>query len=73
MSKDRNIDDAELAKISGAGGGNVHVEETPDDVPENDPGFKIGPPEGGGGGGGAFPDGLESDADTGGNQELNRD
>ena len=66
MSKDRNIDDAELANISGAGdkdlqdagGGGGFVAEN-----------QTKPPTGGGGGGGN-PGGIEGDADTGGDQEI---
>lgn len=72
MSKDRKLDDAELANISGAGGGNVDVNAT-DEIPDPGPTPAVKPPASGGGGGGGHPDGLESDNETGGNQELNRD
>jgi hypothetical protein len=70
MSKERNIDDAELNNISGAGDGNMHPDATdkipPASVAEDS---ESKPPAGGSGGGGA-PSGLESDAETGGNEDF---
>ena len=60
MSKDRNIDDAELANISGAGD-LESAEVKPAGLAGSQPSK---------GGGGSQADVIENDADTGGDQEM---
>ena len=66
MSKDRNIDDAELAKISGAG--DLEIAKAEDSSDSS--GLTGKRPPAGGGGGGGNPGGIEGDADTGGDVEM---
>jgi hypothetical protein len=66
MSKDRKIDDADLANISGAGG-EAELSQT-DDSTSND-GVLTHKPAGGGGGGGAA-GGVDEQDQDGGNQNL---
>jgi hypothetical protein len=64
MSKDRNIDDAELANISGAGG-DKDLQEVAGDGGPGDGLTGSKPPQGSGG-----VTGPEHDADTRGDQEI---
>jgi len=65
MSKDHNIDDAELANISGAGKEQeLAAHDDPDAI---DPTQN---PIGGGGGGGGSPDGAEPQDQDGGTQDF---
>jgi hypothetical protein len=63
MSKDRNIDDAELANISGAG--DKDLQEVGGDGGSGDGLAGAKPPQGSGG-----VTGPEHDAETGGDQEI---
>ena len=71
MSKDRKIDDAELANISGAG--DVNLEKVDSGIEEADGGggnlTGSKRPVGGGGGGGA-PGGVEHDNESGGDVNI---
>ena len=69
MSKDRNIDDADLKNVTGAGDEHLKESDYVPGVPVGGTGTKPPAPPGGGGGGGN-PGGIEGDADTGGDQEI---